>query len=575
VALVPGYGPRQPNGPWNNWGLPKPPIRPVGSGFDPNSPYNYMGNTAAVSPPFKAIPPTKTAAVAPRPAVLSPMDRLLKSLYAGIETPAQQEARVNREVNAQMAAQQKMLDQEYARQRADALAQYQAQAAAGSAAAAMSGDLFKAVGGEYNAAAGEISGLSHALTGAAGATTAGEVAGANKALAASGNIPVESQGGAAPGGALQQGVEDYRAGTLGSQLFSGLGQAADFGLAGLASSSNLRATQTADAALQSSMHDIRDNQAKAIQALTAGRVDLAHTYMQDAKDAQIKSISLIQGIVAQRQATAQATAKLRASTATARAKATMDFAKYKLSVASLQARIQGQSFDQTMAKIKEGRMSKTAGFNQAATTARLTQAAAQAAVANGQVNIPLSKAKGILYDKTGKPMLDANGKTISSKGLLTPKTMTPGQMSGIMEKARSKVQEWFYGVVPAPGGKMVAANLAPNYDPDHPTYGKNVMSYVQAQKALTRMKVPRAAANDMLNQLWVRGNGGRPWLASEELSYARKAYGSARTDRYLMMMNKLKATGHYQKALELANAMASGGPMPGWLDVPSPYGPTG
>lgn len=250
---------------------------------------------------YKTKKPITTPTPTPR-AVVDPWTRLYQQLLGTInETPAQQEARVNREIDAQIAAQKKLLDDEYTRQMANAQRMYAAQAAAGSAAAAMSGDLFNAVGGEYNQAASEISGLSHGLTKGVEGATASDTASANAGLAGAGNLPVTTGGGitaVGPAGASQQGVEDYRGGTLGNQLFTGLGQGANFGLAGLANSDNLRATQEANAALMTATHDINDAQSKAISALAAGRTDLFHTYMNDANDAKIKQISLAQGIMA-------------------------------------------------------------------------------------------------------------------------------------------------------------------------------------------------------------------------------------------------------------------------------------
>jgi hypothetical protein len=97
----------------------------------------------------------------------------------------------------------------------------------------------------------------------------------------------------------QAGVEDYRSGILPGQMLSTQGEAANFGLAGLISSENMKATEEAKAALMKATQDINDNQNKAIQALAAGRGDLYHTYMNDAQDAQVKRISLAQGIMSQ------------------------------------------------------------------------------------------------------------------------------------------------------------------------------------------------------------------------------------------------------------------------------------
>jgi hypothetical protein len=227
-----------------------------------------------------------------------PWAKLLTQVMGSIETPAQQEARVNREINAQIAAQKKLIEDDAARQRADALNMFQAQAAAGAAAAAMSKDLFGAVGGEFNAAAGEMKGLAHGLSKNAQGATAGDVAGQNAALGALGNAPLAEGGTFGVGGGTQQGVEEYRGGTLAAQMFGTQGEAANFGLAGMIASGDQRIVEEATATLLQTRKDIGDSQSKAIQALAAGRGDLYHTYMNDARDSQIKYISLAQGIQA-------------------------------------------------------------------------------------------------------------------------------------------------------------------------------------------------------------------------------------------------------------------------------------
>ena len=240
--------------------------------------------------------------VARQPAApTDPWTDIYKKIMGGYETPAEQEARANREADAQIAAQKKLLDDEYARQVADARSAQQAMAAAGAAAAGMSKDLIGMVGGEYSAGAQEIAGLSHGLSGGIAAGTAADVKNVNKGLGTLG-LPGLTEGGPGGyGGSSQMGVEDYRGGTLGSQLLSGEGAAESFGIAGMTAAQNLQATQTAEAGYMSAMHDIRANQAKAVDALAAGRPDLYHTYLNDAKDSQLKALTFAQGILAQQQ----------------------------------------------------------------------------------------------------------------------------------------------------------------------------------------------------------------------------------------------------------------------------------
>jgi hypothetical protein len=230
------------------------------------------------------------------------LEDLYKQIMGTIETPAQAEARVKREIDEQMAAQQKLLLETSARERADALAAMNAMSQAGAAAAAMSKGLIGAVGGEYNQAAQEISGLAGGLTGAFNAATAADVKAANKALGKLGGPALTEGGLTGYGGGLQAGVESYRGGTIPSQLFTSEGEAATFGLAGETAAQNLRMTQEATAAYQSTVHDIIENEQKAALALAAQRPELMHQYLQEANDARIKAITLASGLLTAQQA---------------------------------------------------------------------------------------------------------------------------------------------------------------------------------------------------------------------------------------------------------------------------------
>jgi hypothetical protein len=514
-------------------GYPKPPSFPTSTiyrdalpsvnpnTYGPRQP-NLVGVGAAPAPAKKPLP-RKTSP-------LSPMDKLIQTLYSQIETPAQQEARVNRQLDTQMAAQQKLIDNEYERQRQDAMMQFQAQAAAGQAAAAMSKDLFGQVGGEFNAAAGEMKGLSHGLSKGVEGATAKDVAAANAGLAATGNTAIKSGDGGifSVGGGLQQGVEDYRGGTLPAQMFSTQGEAANFGLAGMLSSQNLKATSDANAALMTSMHDIRANQAKAIDALAAGRADLAHTYLNDAKDAQVKSISLIQGLVAQKQASATATAKLRADAAKTQTKNVLDLAKLKISAGhltlsekSLLTRMQGQDFSQQMATTREARLSS-------ASQTRLENAALNQQLALGKVDVNASKAAGFIKRVDGTFLRDAKGEKIPATRLFKPaaaKTMTPGQVATQAGKANDLASELFYGYGKDAKGKRVPISQLGTFDPDNAkTYGTGRATYTSALQTLLRRKVPQATARAALNSVYERGDMGRPFFSPQEKQKIQAAY---------------------------------------------------
>lgn len=222
---------------------------------------------------------------------------LYKQLIGTIETPAQIEARQKAYIAEYEAAQQRLIQGTYQRQRADALAAMQSMSQAGAAAAAMSKGLLGAVGGEYNAAAKEIKGLAGGLTGAINAGTMKDVQAANKALGKVGAPALTEGGWTGYGGGTQAGVENYYSGTIPGQLMTTAGDAATFGLAGQTAAGNLQMTQEAAAAYQTALHDINTNEMNAEAALAAKEPELAQQFMADAQDARVKAITLASSLI--------------------------------------------------------------------------------------------------------------------------------------------------------------------------------------------------------------------------------------------------------------------------------------
>lgn len=499
---------------------------PTGPGKTGIGPYAYGAGLPQRYVVPKATPTTTKAATTTKGKVtgIPTLDQMIARIYGGIETPAQQEARVNREVAAQIAAQQKMIEDMYARQRADALAMMQGQAAAGEAAAAMNKDLFGAVGGEFNAAAGEIKGLAHGLSKNAQGATAGDVSAANAGLTGLGNAPVTEGGTFGVGGGTQQGVEEYRGGTLPGQMFGTQGEAANFGLAGMIGAQNLQATQMAQAELHTTLSDLRGKETDAINALAAGRLDLYHQYKADAQDMRIKSLSLVQGLIAQKQATATSVAKMN-----------QQAARDVLSQAN-----KNRSFN--LQYDKEGRMIAGQAFDQAATKTRIKISAAQLKIAQenavrqsikdmlaaGAIDVNRSKALGHVVDKTGKPVVDASGKQIpaSMLGAAKGKTLTPAQAAAQAQKANQLASDLFYGYGTDAKGKRVPVSQIGAFNPDDSsTYGKGRVTYTKALQTLLRNKVSKPVAVAALNALYDRGDQGRPFFSQTERAAIAKAMG--------------------------------------------------
>ena len=533
VATLPGFGPRTPN--LVGVGAAVRPTPPI-PGYDPHSPYGWSGY------PVKPTPAPKATVTKKPVASTDPWALLLKQVQANYETPAQQEARVNREINAQMAAQQKVMDDEYAKQRADALASFQAQSLAGQAAAAMNKDLFASVGGEFNAAAGEMKGLAHGLSKNAQGATMGDVSAANAGLGALGNAPVMQGGTFGVGGGTQQGVEEYRGGTLAQQMFGAQGEAANFGLAGMIGAQGLQATQEAQAALIKTERDINDNHTKAIDSLNAGRLDLYHTYMSDAKDSQIKQISLMQGLIAAKQATAATNAKLKQQALRDMlAQANRD-RTYGLQTTRVKLSAQNQAFNQGATKVRLNQGDTRIGLSKANLQLALEKEQRQVAkdaLASGSVDVHRSQALGHVVDKAGNPITDSKGRWIPSSALSTAKgkTLTPLQMQNTQKRAEDMADKFYFGTTKDAKGKAIPATQSPDFNPDDPsTFGKITTPYTSALRQMIRSGIPQAVARQSLNARYIRGNAGRPYFSQTEKAAVYKKLGKA---HYVGLLNTL------------------------------------
>jgi len=513
----------------------------------------HLGYTAGKG--YYAAPGAAAAPKAPGSQPGSLMD-LYRQALAGIETPAQAEARVNREIDAQMAAQQKMLDDAAARQRADALAAMQAQSQAGAAAAAMSKGLIGAVGGEYNNAAQEISGLAGGLTGSFNKATSGEIKAANAALGNLGAPGVQVGGVGGIGGGLQAGVENYRGGTIPSQLFTEEGGAATFGLAGQTAAQNLKMTQEASAAYQSTIHDINSNETSAIQALAAGRPALAHQYLQDANDARIKAITLASGLL-----TAQ-----NALTGTGAKPLTRMVGNTLMQYNSRT----GQWVPVAAAPAKP----KTFKGADGRTYNLLPNGTAKLIPGQGPPKKPTPK--NLVYKTLVGPdgklhLYGVDGTTGARKVDLgvtgaKPAGTAKGPSATTVAKAADLIKGWFYGnktVQPAKGTKgqprLTPAYKSPNFDPNNPaTWGKSFTAYPSALAQLTRMGFKRDAARNMLNEYYARGDRGRPIFSTEEQLLLRAKFGRTPYERMVVTIRQALNQGRNDQADQLIAMMLQG-----------------
>lgn len=229
----------------------------------------------------------------------------------------------------------------------------------------------------------------------------------------------------------------------------------------------LQATQTAEAGLMTAMRDIRSNQAKAIDALAAGRPDLYHTYLGDAQDAQLKALTFAQGILAQQSAgTVKPITKMVAGNL-----------------------MQWDPVTRTWKKA-------VAGNAAAVAAAKVKAAAAKAALPNSA----LSKIYGHVVDSKGNAILGANGK-------LQPvaKTATTQNVDVQLSRATGVWRDGAGHPIPAlnapgqpkpppffkPGTKGKGKGSAPYTDDQK----KTAFGYIEEHKALVRAQMKLQAYN--------------------------------------------------------------------------------
>ena len=410
---------------------------------------NYKAYTNAYTRQHGS-PPGRAAGGRPNQPYAGPT---YESLLRGVrfETPAQQEARANRMANQGILAQQKIIREEAALMRDEAQRRMLAIAAAGRAAAAQNAGLFGMVGGEYNAAAQEIRGLGTNLSGAAQAVTAGDVARQDAGLAAVGAPGLTVGGpvtGPGLGGATQAGVEAYRGGELPGQSISTAGEAATFGLAGMVSSQNLRATQEALAEFRQSTREADRARVSALKELAAGRPSQAAQFLSQLQESQDRQRELAMSLIAARQ---------------------------------------------TFGLQNQGNQRATAAARQDRATAiqnrRLANQAAQ--VAGREIDEARSFATGFYTDKMGRMILGKDGKPIPWKK--TPSSSSSSSDGGWPSVA-AKRQEM---------AKAIEYFLQDSYD----KRGRLVRTKEQAIKMMKARfpGTPDKVIRDFVNSSWPKG----------------------------------------------------------------------
>lgn len=461
----------------------------------------------------------------PGQAGLPNYETLLRSMPR-IESPAQLEARAKRMAEESIGSQRTMIQEEAALAAKQAQEKALALSAAGRAAAQMNAGLFGAVGGEYNAAARELGALG-SLTGGMAAQTAADVGGVNAGLASIGQAPVEASGVLAGPG--QAGVESTRGPGIGQQNIGTQGEASTFGLAGLISSQNLRATQEANLAYTQTEREINQKRMSAITELARGRPEAAAKYLLQLQDAQRQQIALTQSLIEARLA-------------------------------------RGDQNLQNFVTRQENRREELT------TQADLTAAGVDLA----QVDALKSKALGYVVDKQGKP-IKKNGRKIPYSAIkaavedaasTTGVTgLTPNAENELRTNLFSKVQEFYYGKrqITLGNGKKIWVPATdprvPNFSPDDDTTWGKTTSYYSARKQLLGMAgkaFPPAEVDKIMQQLYERGEAGGPIFYANERPILKQIYGS-RYDSLMKQIRTLQRRGQWDRATTLINTMLNGG----------------
>jgi hypothetical protein len=426
---------------------------------------------------------------------LPTIESLIRNVH--IDTPAMIQARTNQMTADQVKAQQGLVYDEATRARAQALRTMQAQAAAGNAAAAMNKDLFGMVGGQYNAGAQELAGLATGGVSDLTDQTAANTAAVNASLASVGMPGIDAR----MAGPEQASVARFRAG-LGAQDMLTQGSAANFGLAGLINSQDLRATQEAVAGQNVSNTAIEQKQSDAIAEIARTRPDVAAKILAQLQDANRQQIALGSSLLQQRRAALQT------------------------------------GFQQGMTKKQFALSKKQLKQQKTIADAQIKAASAKLANQNAMPDATLSGKLGYLVDANGNPLLnkagkpvllptykvDKNGRVVKAAGAGTggAGAATPGEVQTFLKTLAPKAPATQSTTKRNTGTGTSVTTRQPSGAPVFP------VKFTAAYKRLLAMGVDDASARGYLDSIYKRGEGGRDWLRNEEQAILQRAAAATR-----------------------------------------------
>jgi len=535
----------------------------------------------------------------------SGLTSLVNVTNSGVMTPAQLAALAAKNTAQNLAASRQIIADQYKNERAlalqaqqraqaNALATMQAQSEAGRAAAQLNTDLLSSTQNAYNTAASDLAGLAQGGTQDIAATTAANTAKTNAALAALGMPSIDAY----MAGPNQPAVARYQAG-LGAESLAGQGVANRLGLAGMIAAQNAGATQQALANQQAAnlaasqtygdaLAQAMRTRSSALAELIKSRPALAAQFLNQLQTSNRQQIALASSLIQQQQAAGNAafqryitrkrlTQDIKAQNAAIDARnKELDAKLGQIDMATSQAK--GYAVDQAGNPVLDAN-GKQISWKDIAKRAALANVNANRELNAklSQIDLNTSATLGYAVDQQRNPILQ-NGKRIPwseiakrlmltkpKKGGGNPPSLTPNQMTILMQKGKRALDIMFYGTVPDPSKKghsmptVDGAGFDPNRDPRHIEGVTGLYTYQQAAQRLLNMGLPAPFALSLLNVLYIRGGArGRPWLSSEERAAAVKAIGKPRVDHLVKTATDLMKHGQYSAAQQVIDEVLNG-----------------
>jgi hypothetical protein len=133
-----------------------------------------------------------------------------------------------------------------------------------------------------------------------------------------------------------------------------------------------------------------------------------------------------------------------------------------------------------------------------------------------------------------------------------------------MADAQRTAESLYYGYKKDAKGKRIPATEAGDFDPNNPeTWGTGGADWPTAMRRLTRMGLPPAAARAILEELYPRGQLGRPVFSDAEAKRARKKLGRLTFTSALAQIKMALKYDNFDAASRIIEDVLAGH-APGW-----------